>query len=147
MNENVFFFLTMKKDVIFFYDHLTIEDGLKLMRTHSFTAMPVVDAKGHYLGTVTEGDFLWFFCDNPDVSYQDFKDKTVRELIRYDFTPAMRIDASVEELFACSLRQNFVPIVDDRNIFIGIVTRSNILKYLMKPQKKKEQNMNTDSIE
>lgn len=57
-------------------------------------------------------------------------------MIRNDFTPPMMIDATLDELFAQSLKQNFVPIVDDRNIFIGIVTRSNILKYLMKTQKK-----------
>lgn len=49
MQENVFFFLTMKKDVIFFYDHLSLEEGLRLMRKHGFTAMPVINTHGEYV--------------------------------------------------------------------------------------------------
>ena len=136
MQENVFFFLTMKKDVIFFYDHLSLEEGLRLMRKHGFTAMPVINTHGEYVGTINEGDFLWYFIDLPDARYEELRDTPIKDLIRNDFTPPMMIDATLDELFAQSLKQNFVPIVDDRNIFIGIVTRSNILKYLMKTQKK-----------
>ena len=135
MQENVFFFLTMKKDVIFFYDHLSLEEGLRLMRKHGFTAMPVINTHGEYVGTINEGDFLWYFIDHPDTSYEELRDTPIKDLIRNDFTPPMMIDATLDELFAQSLKQNFVPIVDDRNIFIGIVTRSNILKYLMKSHK------------
>lgn len=136
MQEDHIFFLTMKKDVIFFYDHLSLEEGLRLMRKHGFTAMPVINTHGEYVGTINEGDFLWYFIDHPDTSYEELRDTPIKDLIRNDFTPPMMIDATLDELFAQSLKQNFVPIVDDRNIFIGIVTRSNILKYLMKTQKK-----------
>lgn len=37
----------------------------------------------------------------------------------------------MSELFNRSLEQNYVPVVDDRNIFIGIVTRKTIISYLM----------------
>ena len=126
----------MKKDVIFFYDHLNVEEGLKLMREHGFTAMPVIDSKGRYIGTINEGDFLWYFIDHPDISYEETRNTLIKDLIRDDFTPPMMIDATLTELFKQSLKQNFVPIVDDRNIFIGIVTRSNIMKYLLKEQEK-----------
>ena len=55
----------------------------------------------------------------------------IRELIRGDFTPPVQIDVPVDQLFAQSLKQNFVPVVDDRQIFIGIVTRQSIIQYLM----------------
>ena len=35
----------------------------------------------------------------------------------------------VDDLVSKSLDQNFVPVVDDRDIFIGIITRKNIIKY------------------
>lgn len=140
MQENVFFFLTMKKDVTFFYDDLNLEEGLRLMRKHGYTAMPVINAKGEYIGTINEGDFLWYFIDHPETTYETVKSTPIKELIRPDFTPAMMIDATVEELFDQSLKQNFVPIVDDRNIFIGIVTRSRLLHYFMKTQEEIRKN-------
>ena len=36
---------------------------------------------------------------------------------------------SVEDLLSVAAEQNFVPVVDDKGAFIGIVTRSSILKY------------------
>jgi CBS domain-containing protein len=48
-----------------------------------------------------------------------------------DRTPPVRVNTSVEELWDRILDQNFVPVVDDRDIFVGIVTRRSVLAYLM----------------
>jgi CBS domain-containing protein len=36
----------------------------------------------------------------------------------------------MEELFEKATNQNFVPVVDDNNVFIGIITRKDIILYL-----------------
>ena len=41
----------------------------------------------------------------------------------------VRVDTRVEDLLSVAAEQNFVPVVDDKGAFIGIVTRSSILKY------------------
>ncbi len=40
---------------------------------------------------------------------------------------AVGIEAQVEELFSRALEQNFVPVVDSRDVFVGIVRRREIL--------------------
>ena len=35
-----------------------------------------------------------------------------------------------EELFDKITNQNFVPVVDDNNVFIGIITRKDVILYL-----------------
>lgn len=130
MGNNVFFFLKYKNDVRFFYDTLTLEEGLKLMKEHGFTAVPVINIKGEYLGSVSEGDFLWFILKNGQ-DENTLKTTLIGDLLREDFMPAVSIDLPVEELFNRSLHQNYVPVVDDRNIFIGIVTRQKILDTLL----------------
>ncbi len=37
----------------------------------------------------------------------------------------------LSQLFSEALNQNFVPIVDDRDMFIGIVTRKQVITFLM----------------
>ena len=37
----------------------------------------------------------------------------------------------MEDLREKVINQNFVPVVDDRNVFIGIVTRSDVIKYFV----------------
>ena len=123
MQENVFFFLKTKNSVKYLYDNISVEDGLALMRKHKYTAMPIINKEGVYVGTLTEGDFLWYLLDHPSIHKEDLEQMEIRELIRGDFT--------VDQLFAQSLKQNFVPVVDDRQIFIGIVTRQSIIQYLM----------------
>ena len=58
MQENVFFFLKAKNSVKYLYDNISVEDGLTLMRKHKYTAMPIINKEGVYVGTITEGDFL-----------------------------------------------------------------------------------------
>ena len=101
------------------------------MRKHKYTAMPIINKEGVYVGTLTEGDFLWYLLDHPSIPKEDLEQMEIRELIRGDFTPPVQIDVPVDQLFAQSLKQNFVPVVDDRQIFIGIVTRQSIIQYLM----------------
>ena len=43
-------------------------------------------------------------------------------------------DTNMEELLGQAQMQNFVPVIDDRNVFIGIITRSEIIKYFIKKQ-------------
>lgn len=136
MELNVFFFLKMKKDVIFFYDDFTIEEGLQLMQKHRFTAMPVVDHDGIYLGTINEGDFLRYFLTHNDTAPEHLMGTEVKHLLREGFNPSVTVETPVDEIFQHSLNQNFVPITDDRQIFIGIVTRKTILAYLLEEAKK-----------
>lgn len=131
MQDNIFFFLKNKKQTKYLYDNLSVAEALDMMRTHGFTAVPVINNEGEYLGTVTEGDFLYYMIDHPDITHEEIQHTDIRNLIRENFMPAVPFNVSIHELFDKSLYQNFVPVVDDRNIFIGIVTRKAIISYLM----------------
>ena len=56
---NVAFFMKPKSSVAFLFDDFTVRQALEKMNYHGYTAIPVLDREGHYLGTVSEGDFLW----------------------------------------------------------------------------------------
>lgn len=135
---NVFFFLKAKNEVTYLYGNTSFKEGLALMRKFQFTAMPVIDEKGAYLGSISEGDFLWFVISHPDSKETNIEEITLKDLLREDYMPPCKVDVDIDELFSQSLEQNFVPIVDDRNIFIGIVTRRNILSYFVQQAKQIE---------
>ena len=46
---------------------------------------------------------------------------------------------ALEELLKRSMSQSFVPVVDDRGAFVGIVTRQNIIRRLTTPRVEKEE--------
>ncbi len=134
---NIAFFLTLKKDVAYLYDDYTIRQSLEKMKFHGYSSIPVISRTGEYLSTVTEGDFLWYMLDQSvleedgGVSIYDAEDLRLRDILRKNRVTAVRITATMDELYELAMNQNFVPVTDDEGIFIGIVTRKNIIKYFV----------------
>ena len=116
---NVISLLTPKTNVAWLYEDWTIRQGLEKLRFHGYTAIPV-----------SEGDFLWCLLDQGSGDIQTQEKQPLRRVIRPGFNPAVRIDVALEELVERALRQSFIPVVDDRGAFVGIVTRQNIIKRL-----------------
>ena len=111
----------------------SIEFALDIFRRNSYSAVPVINSDGIYRGTITEGDFLYYIMDNPDA---DLKKVKVRNILREDFYEAVKITASIDKLLIKCLDQNFVPVTDDRDVFVGIVTRKVIFKNIYEAQLK-----------
>lgn len=128
---NVLMLLKPKKTVKYIYDTNTLRQGLEKMRAHSYTAIPVISEDGKYVGTVSEGDFLYYMVDLHNNKIIDPEHHRVSDIIRKEFNPAVRIDVTMEELLNRALNQNFVPVVDDLGTFIGIVTRQDIMKHFI----------------
>ena len=56
---NILFFLTPKSEVAFIYDDQTLRQALEIMEHHRYSAVPIINKLGKYIGTITEGDMLW----------------------------------------------------------------------------------------
>lgn len=138
---NIAFFLTPKIDVAFLYDDCSLRQGLEKMRHRGYTAIPVISRDGCYIGTISEGDFLWYLLDqyeqNQDgISLYDTEDIPIHDLLKEDKYPPVPVTATVEELVSKGMSQNFVPVIDDTGVFIGIVTRKDIIRHLAENQTK-----------
>lgn len=126
---NVIKLLKPKDTVKYIYSKNTLRQGLEKMRANSYTAIPVITKEdGKYVGTVSEGDFLYYILDVGSEGMKEQEKYYVSDIIRKDFNPAVRIDVTMDELLERSMQQNFIPVVDDTGTFIGIVTRQDIIK-------------------
>lgn len=133
MSDNILTLLTPKALLVYLSDDMTIRQGLEKMRVHRYTAIPIVNEKtGEYVGSIAEGDLLYNIVKDEDVNVKKLENKKIIKLVRKKFMPAMKVDMSMDELIKLITIQNYVPIVDDRNILMGIVTRSSVMKYLVK---------------
>ncbi len=124
---NVLFFLTPKKDVDFVYDDDTVRQIIEKMQVHRFNVIPVLKHDGTYVSTISDGDILRFIykCnfDKEVAESKHFKDIKLHR--PYE---ALSIEADMNEILEAATNQNFIPIVDDRFVFIGIVKRKEIIK-------------------
>ena len=133
---NIAFFLTPKHEVAFLYEDQSLRQGLEKMRHHGYTAIPVITQDSKYIGTVSEGDFLRYILreDGRTLSgatMRELEDVTIRQALlpKAANNPAVRITQTAEDLLFQAMNQNFIPVVDDFDSFIGIVTRKDILSY------------------
>lgn len=123
--------LKPKETVQYVFDHNTLRQGLERMKAHGYTALPVINSEGKYVGTVSEGDFLYYILDRRDSGIKSQEKHYTHEILREGFNPAVRIDVTMEELLERAQNQNFVPVIDDMGTFIGIVTRQDIIKHFI----------------
>lgn len=128
---NILFFLIPKSDTAYIYSDFTVRQALEKMKYYKYTAIPMIDRDGRYIGTVTEGDFLWTFANNMD-KLGDFEQTPIVDIERRVNNRPVNIDANIEDLMDMSLYQNFIPVIDDQMVFIGLVTRKDIIQYLSK---------------
>lgn len=127
--NNILFFLTPKAMCSFLNDDYTIRQALEKMESAGYSALPILNKHGEYRGTLTEGDLLWAL---KNICYMDMRQAEARKIMeisrRREYRP-VRVTTGMYDLVQRASTQNFVPVVDDKDTFIGIITRGAIIKY------------------
>lgn len=129
---NVAFFLIPKKDIVFLKYNSTMRQALERMEYHRYSAIPLIDDEGRYRGTITEGDLLWKLKNTPGLSFRNTENIRLTEVEQHIQNHPVSINAMMEDLISRAVEQNFIPVVDDQKIFIGMVRRREILEYCSK---------------
>ena len=127
--NNILFFLTPKAMCSFVYDDYTVRQALEKMESAGYAALPILNKRGEYRGTLTEGDLLWALKNMCYMDMRQAEARRIMEITRRKDNIPVRVNTSMYDLVQRASSQNFVPVVDDKETFIGIVTRSAIIKY------------------
>ena len=138
---NIAFFLTPKSEVVYEYIDSTMRQVIERMEHYGYSAIPLIDKAGKYVGTLTEGDLLWKIKNTPELNFKNTHTVSVRDIKRRVNHRCVYIDADIESIINLAVSQNFVPVVDDNGIFIGIIKRSDIINYCYKNLYKKENDL------
>lgn len=126
---NILFFLAPKSELAYIRTDTTLQETLDIMEQYRYSVVPLIDTSGKYSGIITEGDLLYNIKNRYSYDIERAKNDTIDSLdVRRTYEP-IRISETVEEVFKKSMYQNFVPVVDDDDIFIGIVKRRDVIQY------------------
>ncbi|MGG0723701.1 CBS domain-containing protein [Bacillus mycoides] len=126
---NIAFFLTPKNELVYININSTMRQALEKLEHHRYTAIPLVNDKGEYTGTLTEGDLLWKLKNTSSLCFNNTHQVLLSEVSLHRFNEPVSINAEIENLVSRAMEQNFVPVIDDEGIFIGIVKRRDIIHY------------------
>lgn len=130
---NMLSLLTPKCECAFLREDASVRQALEKMENASFTSIPLVNKDGKYVGTLSEGDLLWNLKNryNMDVDLKDAERIRLSALIRKrDYIP-VPASGDMRDVLLLAISQNFIPIQDDADMFIGIITRTDVMKYLI----------------
>ena len=135
---NILFFLTPKNEVAYVENDDTLRQVLEKIEYHKYTAIPMLNRNGKYTGTVTEGDLLRVIKEKYMLNLREAEDCPISKVpLRWKYQP-VSIDCDMEDLVEVAMHQNFVPVVDDQENFIGIIRRRDILKHCYNKSKQGE---------
>lgn len=126
---NIAFFLVPKKEVVYLTDDATMRQAMEKIEYHQYTAIPILDGQGKYVGTLTEGDLLWKLKNTPGLTFDSTSRIPLKDVPLRKKNEPVQIDAHIEDLISLAVSQNFVPVVDDHGVFIGIVRRREMIEY------------------
>ena len=135
---NILFFLSPKQDLMYVYDDFTLRQTLEKWENNRYASIPVLNRQGEYVGTLTEGDILWGLKNLHGLDIEAAEDVSIASFPhKRDYLP-VTVTTSMDQLIEAAMSQNFVPVVDDRGIFIGIVRRQAIIRYCYDKSRAKE---------
>jgi CBS domain-containing protein len=129
MSKNVLFFLTPKAMCQYLYDDFTVRQALEKMESSGYNALPILNRQGEYRGSLREGDVLWAMKNLCNMDLRVAETKKITEISRRKDNVPIRVTHSMRDLVDRAVEQNFVPVVDDKDTFIGLVTRKAIISY------------------
>ncbi|WP_078060675.1 CBS domain-containing protein [Desulfotomaculum copahuensis] len=127
---NISFFLIPKAEVVYLPLKSTMRQVMEKMEYHRYTAVPIVDHEGKYVGTITEGDLLWKLKNTPGLTLKGTEEVMLKDIPRRMQNTPIHVDAKAEDLVPLVITQNFIPVLDDNDVFIGIIRRREIIEYL-----------------
>lgn len=128
---NILFLLIPKAKCAYLRSEDTIRQALEKMESCGYAALPILSKDGRYKGTLTEGDLLWAIKNLEITDLRSMEDHGIMEIAHRRDNAPVSVSNQVEDLLSKAVAQNFVPVVDDRGTFIGIVTRKAIMQYFI----------------
>ncbi|MDT8337251.1 MAG: CBS domain-containing protein [Candidatus Izemoplasmatales bacterium] len=123
---NILAFMKPKVNVTYMCEDNTVREAIEIMRKCRYTSIPLLSKTGKYVGTITEGDLLYTL---DRVGRDEVKKIIVSSIKRHRDYEAVNINETMLVLLSRASNENFVPIVDDSNQFLGIVKRKELLDY------------------
>lgn len=122
-------FLLPKDQVKHIPSSATMMEAMDLLEKHHYSAVPIIDEQGRYVGTLSEGDLLWKLKNTFNFNLEMMSDISLSSIKRYRHNESVVIDADMEDMLTLAADQNFVPVTDHDGVFLGIIRRRDIINY------------------
>jgi CBS domain-containing protein len=122
-------FLFPKNEVSYLTTSSNMKEALDILEACHYTAIPILDDNGVYFGTLSEGDLLWKMKGIPGLNFDTMHEIPIVSINKRMKIECVAIGSDLDDMLALAADQNFVPVVDDDRVFLGIIRRKDIIEY------------------
>lgn len=126
---NVAFLLTPKKQLVYANLTSTIRQVFERMRYYNCMQIIILNNKGEYAGFISKDDLISKINTSPKLEFKDLNKIGILDIVKYMINKPIGIDSEIEDVENSMKNKSFLPVVDDNNVFIGIVKKEDILNY------------------
>ena len=123
------FFLLPKSETLHLTENMTLRQAMEKMQYHGYGAVPVLNYAGQYIGTITAADILWYLKDMHGINIVVAEKVQVKDVPRRHDNVPVSVSADIRDMLKMAMEENFIPIVDDLGVFIGMVRRREIMEF------------------
>ena len=99
---NILFFLSPKQDLMYVYDDFTLRQTLEKWENNRYASIPVLNRRGEYVGTLTEGDILWGLKKYHGLDLEAAEDVPISAFPHKRDYKAVTVTTSMDQLIGAS---------------------------------------------
>ena len=95
---NILFYLVPKSELAYIYDDYTVRQTMEKLENHRYTSVPVINRKGNYVGSLSEGDILWDLKERGIKDLKETENIPVRQVKRCHDNEPVNVNCDMEDL-------------------------------------------------
>lgn len=126
---NIASFLLPKERVAYADSSATMQEAVDILERCHYSAIPVIDKEGKYIGTLSVTDLFWKLKNTEGLDFSNLHNVQIVDIKKTILNESVWIHAQLDDMLALAADQNFVPVVDEKGIFLGIIRRKDIIEY------------------
>lgn len=104
----------------------TLSHALLLMTSNKYSVVPVLDNKSRMKGLISMPLIIEAIMDIEDVQFDKLEAIRVSEVMDVHY-PVVNEDFELEDVMRMLIHAAFITVVDENGVFVGIITRQEIL--------------------
>lgn len=109
-----------------FYNH-PLNHALLVLSKVGYSKIPVLDSEDHLVGLISLSNVVEKMMDLTGFSMDNLEGLTVADVMEVNVNCITASD-ELEDMLHFLVDQAFLPMVDENKVFVGIITRKEILK-------------------
>ncbi len=116
----------MSTELITLRESDNLEVALKTLINHRITGVPVVNAEGNLLGVLSDYDIIRQLYKHKSLDEKIFSEKIEFTLHAHTISKTTPLSQIIHQILDSKFRR--LPVVDEQNRLIGIITRRDLIK-------------------